>query len=66
MINIMIDRLIMFNAGQVRIEQKEEIETVSKQQDKRSRDSFVFVIGKPHFGSVYNGMYSAWMLNNKN
>lgn len=52
MINIMIDRLIMFNAGQVRMEQKEEKETVSKQQDKRSRDSFVFVIGKPHFGSV--------------
>lgn len=49
MINIMIDRLIMFNAGQVRMEQKEEKETVSKQQDKRSRDSFVFVIWKTAF-----------------
>lgn len=46
------------------MELNEEKETVSKQTDKRSRDGFV--IGKPHFGSVYDEMYSAWMLNNKN
>lgn len=48
------------------MELNEEKETVSKQEDKHSRDGFVFVIEKPHFGGVYDEMYSAWMLNNKN
>lgn len=62
----MIDRLKIRNAGQLSMKLNEGKETVSKQQDKRSRDGFVFVIGNPHFGSVYGEMYSAWMLNNKN
>lgn len=40
----MIDRLKIRNAGQLSMKLNEGKETVSKQQDKRSRDGFVFVI----------------------
>lgn len=45
----MIDRLKIRNAGQLSMKLNEGKETVSKQQDKRSRDGFVFVIWKPAF-----------------
>lgn len=45
----MIDRLKIRNAGQLSMKLNEEKETVSKQQDKRSRDGFVFVIWKTAF-----------------